>query len=71
MYPSRNPPDLATKYESAQEFLEELDNDEDPVTPLDEAGNDDTTGGDDINQPDPNRYYTGTRRSPTLFDPDT
>eukprot|EP00957_Ditylum_brightwellii_P125943 9601400-Ditylum_brightwellii.AAC.1 len=48
MYPSRNPSGLVTKDGSAQDFLEEQDNDKDLVTPIDNIGNNDVTGGDDI-----------------------
>eukprot|EP00957_Ditylum_brightwellii_P093330 7107263-Ditylum_brightwellii.AAC.1 len=48
MYQSRNTPDLATKNESTQDFLEDQDNDKDLETPMDDVKNDDVTGGDDI-----------------------
>eukprot|EP00957_Ditylum_brightwellii_P211094 15365741-Ditylum_brightwellii.AAC.1 len=36
---------------------------------MDEIRNDDATGGNDIDKPEPTRYRTSARRSPMLFDP--
>eukprot|EP00957_Ditylum_brightwellii_P074610 5669568-Ditylum_brightwellii.AAC.1 len=55
------------KDESAQDFLKEEDNDEDLVTLTDNIKNNDVTGGDGIDQPEPTRQRSRTRRLPKLF----
>eukprot|EP00957_Ditylum_brightwellii_P190246 14480756-Ditylum_brightwellii.AAC.1 len=52
---SRNPPYLVTEEESAQEFFDEQDNEEDLVNPICNLGKVDVKDGDDIDQSESTR----------------